>query len=1172
MRFAELQLLAYGHFTDRRLELAPGHTDLHLIHGANEAGKSTARNAVAHFLFGFPLRAERAAFIHNYRDLRIGARLDTGDETIEAVRKKGNKNTVLDSAGQADAEREASLARELAGVDDAFFTRMFSLDHAALRAGGRQLAAADTGADTALIAAGSGLADVAAARTALAAEADALWSPNRSKHRAYYQAADRLAAAEAEIREHAVTVGDWQRQRDALAAAQAHYDELTARRADLQRQYREIERIRRVAPPVRRYRELSDELAELADTPVMAAEARETFDTARAAIHSAEAAEADINQRIAAIDEELAGLTDAPALRAQAETIDRLAGRRAQIAEDREREAELARANDALTADLEAERERLAAAGVIAPEHWPEPAAIDAVRRLAGQYGALAQRQTHAADDLARLAEEETATRREAERLGRSRDTAALAAWQAAATRNGDLELEAQRAHETAAAQDRDISRRLAELVPSVANVEALAAMRPPDRASVEAAERDLTTARQACQRHADHVAQLTDDVTRERDALARRRADTQLPDRQTLVALRAHRDAAWRLVQRRYIEGRGADLFDDEADLDPAARRDPVAAVARLTDEADTLADARFDAATAIAADAQSARHLAEREQALAQAHARLTASEQTQADHEAAWEHAWADAELVPGTPATMRAWLAERQQILDAHATRDDALSRAAALEQTTACEHAAGRAHLTALGVDETSLKDTSLAALVERARRVIAAEQRRDEAIERVTTSAGQQFSRRRQLVAAQQDAETKLARWRDDWRAAMARLALDPDLAVDTIDTPLDALAAGQAHAHGRAVNEREQADIRDRRRRFADALAGVINATGHAVNTEDTPEHTAASVADALDAARRAHQIRLTREADREADEKRAATQAKTRQQARARLDELAAQAATADLEALDQIITRADRRRAAEREQAEARQAIARQGDDKAVDTLIAAAEASDADTLAEQVDTLDTELADLETRIGTARDERNAAYAAFDAIGGDERAVIAAGARQTALADMTRAAERYLRSGLAALLLKWAGQRYALDKHATLLARSSTLIQRLTGGSVVHLAGEFDDNDELAIVGVRADGAHLPTTAMSEGTLDQLYLALRIAAIEDYLTRAAPLPVIADDLFINFDDERAMAGLDALAELSHQTQVLFFTHHAHLKDMATERLGDHVCIHEL
>ena len=46
MRFAQLDLLAYGHFTDRRLAFTRGETDLQLVFGANEAGKSTARSAV----------------------------------------------------------------------------------------------------------------------------------------------------------------------------------------------------------------------------------------------------------------------------------------------------------------------------------------------------------------------------------------------------------------------------------------------------------------------------------------------------------------------------------------------------------------------------------------------------------------------------------------------------------------------------------------------------------------------------------------------------------------------------------------------------------------------------------------------------------------------------------------------------------------------------------------------------------------------------------------------------------------------------------------------------------------------------------------------------------------------------------------------------------------------
>lgn len=57
------------------------------------------------------------------------------------------------------------------------------------------------------------------------------------------------------------------------------------------------------------------------------------------------------------------------------------------------------------------------------------------------------------------------------------------------------------------------------------------------------------------------------------------------------------------------------------------------------------------------------------------------------------------------------------------------------------------------------------------------------------------------------------------------------------------------------------------------------------------------------------------------------------------------------------------------------------------------------------------------------------------------------------------------------------------------------------------------------------------------------------DQLYLALRVASVEDYLTRAEPLPFMADDLFINFDNDRAAAGFKVLGQFAAKTQVLFF-----------------------
>ncbi|HAY28141.1 MAG TPA: hypothetical protein DCY47_11715, partial [Candidatus Accumulibacter sp.] len=67
-----------------------------------------------------------------------------------------------------------------------------------------------------------------------------------------------------------------------------------------------------------------------------------------------------------------------------------------------------------------------------------------------------------------------------------------------------------------------------------------------------------------------------------------------------------------------------------------------------------------------------------------------------------------------------------------------------------------------------------------------------------------------------------------------------------------------------------------------------------------------------------------------------------------------------------------------------------------------------------------------------------------------------------------------------------------------------------------------------------------------------------------ALRLAAIEGHLDNGEPLPVIVDDITIQFDDAAAAATFRVLAELSQRTQVLFLTHHEHLLDVASAAVG--------
>jgi len=100
-------------------------------------------------------------------------------------------------------------------------------------------------------------------------------------------------------------------------------------------------------------------------------------------------------------------------------------------------------------------------------------------------------------------------------------------------------------------------------------------------------------------------------------------------------------------------------------------------------------------------------------------------------------------------------------------------------------------------------------------------------------------------------------------------------------------------------------------------------------------------------------------------------------------------------------------------------------------------------------------------------------------------------------------------------------------------------------------------------------MALEGQRSDGKLVGVSGLSDGTRDQLYLALRLAALEMHLDQSMPLPFIADDLFINYDDERSKAGFEALRELSEQTQVIFLSHHDHLIPTVQEVFGKQVNI---
>ncbi|HEV8247259.1 MAG TPA: AAA family ATPase, partial [Polyangiaceae bacterium] len=189
MRIARLELVAFGPFTERRLDFSAGVPGgLHLVYGANAAGKSTALRAISDLLFGIPQKTGDD-HVHPYQALRIRACLQDGrGQSLVVQRLKRAKDALRDEADQA--LDETVLSRLLGGVDRNMFERVFGLDHERLREAGQMLLKGGGDVGESLFDAGAGGHSVRRVLERLEAEADKLFKP-RGKHASINELVDR---------------------------------------------------------------------------------------------------------------------------------------------------------------------------------------------------------------------------------------------------------------------------------------------------------------------------------------------------------------------------------------------------------------------------------------------------------------------------------------------------------------------------------------------------------------------------------------------------------------------------------------------------------------------------------------------------------------------------------------------------------------------------------------------------------------------------------------------------------------------------------------------------------------------------------------------------------------------------------------------------------------------
>jgi chromosome segregation protein len=190
--------------------------------------------------------------------------------------------------------------------------------------------------------------------------------------------------------------------------------------------------------------------------------------------------------------------------------------------------------------------------------------------------------------------------------------------------------------------------------------------------------------------------------------------------------------------------------------------------------------------------------------------------------------------------------------------------------------------------------------------------------------------------------------------------------------------------------------------------------------------------------------------------------------------------------------------------------------------------------------------------------------ARDAHNEATRlhreAFDAEDRSELATEQATIRE----ELRSGARQAVVARLGVLLAKGALRRLASERRTTMLRDVEDAFVSITAPkwSSVDVWSQAEGEK---LVGVQPDGARVPVSAMSTGTMGQLYFALRVAGYRSFARDHGSLPIILDDIMETFDDARAKASLKLCANIGLSGQAIIFTHHKHLVDLARDTIPD-------
>jgi uncharacterized protein YhaN len=1136
MRIRSLTLDRFGAFADRTISFG---SRLTLVMGANEAGKSTALEALSDLLWGIP-PTSRYAFLHARQSLMLHGSLELPEvnAAVNVVRRYSGL-TDLGAGGAVPTPWVTSPA------DNRIRWRQsFGLSHDELRQGGTELCHGSGDLAELIFTVRSGQA-VRQLLEKIDREADGLYKEHRgNKGVAVRQAHNAYEQAVARVRESTTASDIVRAVRDDLEHSEGDVIAARAKTVDAQQTANMLERRAQAADNARSVASLDLELQEL----------------------GAEGVVLDEEQlgRWIALDGRC--LDAGQALASLGPQVDELLFQRAEISED----TDLLADEKAIT-NLHLAREARQADGARAQQVLQQAAddehqAASELEKLVGPLGEQSVDDVLAtwhvsAERVVQLDVQAVLMSQVADTVDRA--AASLAATQArleeASSDGHNLDLDAVLGVRDVLTTVMDAGSMTSMLLEAVDLLAAESTQRDealqragltsessvvepvPSAQEVEVARLAVTAARSAVD-----LANAALDREQQAVEMAQRRRDEadvdDLPQASDLSAARVVRDQSLDEATQAWSSGQS---FDESGHLLAQARE----AVTAADDFADRLAQGADVAARR--GELDSAVVIGEAEVVRVQETVEVAVHDNEQAT--AVWGELWAASGLCPllSQGAAVQVQLVEArdaQTRAKAQQIRIEQL-KPLATEQAAALEAALDRAGRPRLRSDLDSL--------------VSAAEQLiRDADADREARATVEQRQKDLRLAKAEHAAaiseqEAALASWSRLLVAAGAPNDLDP---AAWAERQLVIRAARSAHELAR--HKRQEAEVLAENHA---AFLREVRALGE-LHCEERPDESAVidELAKRVARARAAsvEALRLDKQVNLVGAEL-TATKIEGEVAATA-LQGLADETLAGDVLSLAAAADRAKTAADLRVERLRLRDLVHASAPDEDIDTLIPELAASETQDLEQALTDARSIAIDAEAELTAAVQRRGElSQRERDLTSGGGAAELNAQAQEQ-LAVVAQKAERFLVADIQRKLLRQELTKYESRHASPLLDVAGGMLERLTEGRFVALrATSSGASRGLLILG--ADGDERTPDQLSEGTADQVFLALRLAGIaslqNERRTQGAPtLPVVFDDVLMAFDDKRAKAAVTLMAELAEHWQIIVMTHHEHVLHLVT------------